>query len=203
MSVNRYARVCNLLLFHSYCSASPLAFTPKHAPSTQVSFLWSQLGALQRWHATRLAAARDAALPEPTPDYQLRQQHSQEQQGGQQQQQQDKPPDGQDGAPSLPLLQVGEREALADLDASLESLWVAAPPGTLFLVVTGQGDTGYTRQGHQLAGNLRLQGRAWPLTTRPAPRVSAAHSCFTHAQPLHLWPCSANRSTASCVADTC
>ncbi|PSC70139.1 small RNA degrading nuclease 5 [Micractinium conductrix] len=65
------------------------------------------------------------------------------------------------GSPNWPARQAA---ALASLDASLQQLWDAAPPGTLLVVVTGQGDTSYSRylQEHKWRRQQGLGGlQAW------------------------------------------
>ena len=59
----------------------------------------------------------------------------------------------QDGAQAPAYTQqeggLAQRDAaLRALDRSLGQVWEAAPAGTLLLVVTGQGDTSYSRYGH-------------------------------------------------------
>lgn len=117
-------------------------------------------------HVCRLAAVRAAGEPEPSPAYlqaggaeaaEAAEQRDQ-QDGGRQQGQQ--PPAAGSPAGSPPgeqraqPAQQAQRDwhaqhaaALASLDASLAQLWEAAPAGTLLVVITGQGDTGYCRWG--------------------------------------------------------
>lgn len=134
----------------------------------------------------RLAAARESGQPEPSSLYRLEYGGSGEQQqqqpgGGEAapppppppppQQQQEQQGDGgsggdspqQDGAqPAAAAQQAGtlvqRDEALRALDRSVGQVWEAAPPGTLLLVVTGQGDTSYSRCGQSWGGAVGCRG---------------------------------------------
>lgn len=144
--------------------AAVVAQLCKELKHPQVDFVWGQLTALQQFYEHRLAAVRAAGEPEPSPAYlqaggaeaaEAAEQRDQ-QDGGRQQGQQ--PPAAASPAGSPPgeqraqQAQQAQRDwhaqhaaALASLDASLAQLWEAAPAGTLLVVITGQGDTGYCR----------------------------------------------------------
>ena len=93
------------------------------------------------------SSAEQRGLPPPPPPSPPPQQ----QQGVQEQQEQQKQENPQEQQPSRQEQQqpssLAEQQAaaLASLDASLQQLWDASPAGTMLVVVTGQGDTSYSR----------------------------------------------------------
>ena len=101
-------------------------------------------------HGCRLALAREAGEDEPSAPFLAPLPSSSgggseepQQLGATEVQQQESAGDG-DGHQQLQQRHVS---ALVSLDASIGRLWEAAPVGTLVVVVTGQGDTGYSRCG--------------------------------------------------------
>lgn len=81
---------------------------------------------------------------------------------------------GHQGSEQAPAagLQQQQADALQSLDRSLETVWQAALPGTMLVVVTGQGDTSYSRCGPDGGGGLPCDDG--PLRSGLPPRSAVA-----------------------------